>query len=283
MQKFLMTTAIILPLALTPAFAQDTAPAADPAAPAADPGADAAAAEAEAAAAEEEALKAQVAESGKVVQEQASNELRLDWVTDATVTSPDGSDIGSINDLIVDGESGQMIAAIIGVGGFLGIGQKQIAVPWEQLTVNADAREITSDLTKEEANVAPAYVFREQAPAPDAGADGGTAGDPAAVPADPGAVSEEPAADPAAGDTMDAPADDTTMEAPADDAATDAPADDATAPDDAAAPDDGAMEEPAADDAAAPADDMESDSAMPETDPMDDAAPAEGEETPATN
>lgn len=274
MQKFLMTTAIILPLAMTPVFAQDTAPAADPAA-------DAAAAEAEAAAAAEEALKAEVADSGKVKQEQAANELRLDWVTDTTVTSPDGADIGSINDLIVDGESGQMIAAVIGVGGFLGIGQKQIAVPWEQLTVNADAQEITSDLTKEEADVAPAYVFREQAPAPDAAADGGMAADPAAdpaaVPADPGAMPEEPAMDPAA----EAPATDT-MEAPADDAAT-TPADPAAeAPaDGAAAPEDGAMDAPA-DDSAAPAEDMGSDSSMPETDPMDDAAPAE-DEAPAVN
>ncbi|RNF33485.1 PRC-barrel domain containing protein [Paracoccus methylarcula] len=133
--------------------------------------------------------------------------------------APDGSSIGSINDLILDGETGEMIAAVIGVGGFLGIGEKQIAVPWEQLTINADAQEVTSDLTKEEADVAPAYVFRERAAAP-----GAPAGD-AMAPAD---------------DTM-APADDTM--APADD--TMAPADDTTAPadDPAAAPAEG--EEPA--------------------------------------
>ena len=253
MKKLLITTAFVLPFAFAPAFAQDAEPAP------VDPAADAAAAEAEAAAAAEEALKAEVAESGKVVQEQAGNELRLDWVTSGNVSAPDGTAIGKINDLIVDGETGQMIAAVIGVGGFLGIGEKQIAVPWEQLTVNTDAQEITTDLTKEEADVAPAYVFREQSPAPGSEA-----------PADPMA---NPAADP-----MPDPAADPAAEAPADDSM--APADDAMAPvegeeapaDDAMAPVEG--EEASADDAMAP---VEGEDA-----PADDAmAPVEGEDAPA--
>lgn len=239
MHKLLLTTAVLLPFALTPAFAQDAAttpedpaaetmpaettpaetmpadaatdPAADPAA--AEPAADEAAAdaEAEAAAAAEEALKAEVAASGKVAQEQAANEIRLDWVTEGNVTAPDGTAIGSINDLILDGETGQMKAAIIGVGGFLGIGTKQIAVPWDKLMINYDAQEITSDLTKEEAEAAPAYVFREQEPAP-----GLATADPAAAPADPAAAPADPAAAPA--DPATAPAEEmpaTETEAPA--------------------------------------------------------------------
>ena len=127
-----------------------------------------------------------MAASDKIAREQAANELRLEWITDATVTAPDGTSIGSINDLIVDGESGSMIAAIVGVGGFLGIGAKQIAVPFDQLTINFDAQEVTSDLTKEEADAAPEYVFRDRDPGPepvgDAGGMGGDDGmaDPAA-------------------------------------------------------------------------------------------------------
>ena len=108
----------------------------------------------------------------KVVQEQAANELRLDWVTGATVTSPDGETIGKVSDLIMDRDSGQMVAAVIGVGGFLGIGEKKIAVPWARLTVDYDANQITSDLSRAEADAAPEYVFREREamPAPvDAG------------------------------------------------------------------------------------------------------------------
>ncbi|SET57446.1 PRC-barrel domain-containing protein [Paracoccus homiensis] len=220
MRKLLLTTAFALPLSMTAAYAQDTA--ADPAATAADESSaqmdstampEAGAEEttdADAAAAEQEAMAQEVAASGKVAQQQAANELRLDWITDATVTSPDGEGIGDINDLIVDGESGSMIAAVIGVGGFLGIGEKQIAVPWETLTVNYDAQEITSELTKDEADAAPEYVFRDQESAPaaegemaPAAGDDAMATDPMAPAAgDPMAPAEGDAMAPAEGDAM---------------------------------------------------------------------------------
>ena len=180
MRKFMLSTAMVLPLMLGQAFAQDTATTPAPADPATNTtttmGADTApaaevpdSANTEAAAdAADAADPAQIAASGKVDQQQAENELRIDWITDATVTSPDGNAIGEINDVIVDAEAGTMKAAVIGVGGFLGIGEKQIAVPWDQLEINYDAQQITSDLTQEEAEAAPEYVFREQEAAPDA-------------------------------------------------------------------------------------------------------------------
>jgi sporulation protein YlmC with PRC-barrel domain len=212
MRKLLLTTVFVLPLSVVPALAQDattptpvdpatdatTAPMGTEATPATDPAAtpaDPAAVDAAAEDAEKAAMEAEVAASGKIAQQQAANELRLDWITDATVTAPDGTNIGDINDLIVDGESGQMIAAIIGVGGFLGIGEKQIAVPWDQLTVNYDAEEINSDLTKEEADAASEYVFREREAAPGAAVDMAPAADPAMAPAaDPAMAPADPAA-----------------------------------------------------------------------------------------
>lgn len=178
------------------ATADAAAETADAAADAADNAAETAADAADAAAAESPeaaaaaALEAEMATSDKIAREQAMNELRIDWVTGANVTSPTGDAIGSVRDVIVDAQSGQIIAAIIGVGGFLGIGEKQIAVPWDQLTINYDAQEITTGLTKDEAKAAPEYVFREReaAPAPM------PAADPAAAPADPAAVPADPAA-----------------------------------------------------------------------------------------
>jgi len=45
--------------------------------------------------------------------------------------------LGSIDDLLVD-KSGQIKAAVIGVGGFLGIGDHQVAVPFSQLQWASD-------------------------------------------------------------------------------------------------------------------------------------------------
>ncbi|WP_165455713.1 PRC-barrel domain-containing protein [Paracoccus subflavus] len=184
MRNLMLSTAIMLPLMMVPALGQDTTtpPAADattaPAgtttdtmetpmgtdtAPAADPAMNA---EADMDADAEDAEAAAVAASGKVEQQQAEDEQRIDWITGTTVMSPDGETIGDINDVIIDMDEGTLKAAVIGVGGFLGIGEKRIAVPWDQLTFDYDAQQITSDLSREEADAAPEYVFRAQADAP---------------------------------------------------------------------------------------------------------------------
>jgi hypothetical protein len=48
------------------------------------------------------------------------------------VVSANNESIGDINDVIVD-RNGQAIAAVVGVGGFLGIGEKDVAVPFKSL------------------------------------------------------------------------------------------------------------------------------------------------------
>lgn len=97
-----------------------------------------------------------------IVRQQEPGELRVDWITDSSVRSTEGETIGDVDDLILDRDSGQLTAAILGVGGFLGIGEKKIAVSWNELQIDYDANEITMQLTREEAEAAPEYVFRDQ-------------------------------------------------------------------------------------------------------------------------
>jgi hypothetical protein len=70
--------------------------------------------------------------------------------------------IGRIVDVIVD-RSGQVRAAVIDFGGFLGIGNRKIAVDWDALdfTANDDKREIvTLGLTRDQLKAAPEYKDR---------------------------------------------------------------------------------------------------------------------------
>lgn len=120
-----------------------------------------------------------------LAQQQGPNELRGDWIIGASVTSPDDETVGSIVDVILDPEQGDVTAAILSVGGFLGIGAKDIAVNWDQLEIDYDGQEITIALTRAEADAAPEYEFREQEelPAPPMATDGmGTGTAPAANP-----------------------------------------------------------------------------------------------------
>jgi sporulation protein YlmC with PRC-barrel domain len=66
--------------------------------------------------------------------------------------------IGQIEDILVTLDHATVTAVILSVGGFLGIGDKLVAVPVKQIRVGPEARFIT-DLTKEQLVNAPAFDF----------------------------------------------------------------------------------------------------------------------------
>ena len=74
------------------------------------------------------------------------------------VADPDGKEIGRLVDILVD-EQGQPQAAVIDFGGFLGVGNRKIAVHWNVLHfAPADAQHpITLDLTQDQIKDAPEY------------------------------------------------------------------------------------------------------------------------------
>jgi sporulation protein YlmC with PRC-barrel domain len=80
------------------------------------------------------------------------------------VTNHAGENIGDINDLLFD-KSGTISTVVIGVGGFLGIGEKDVAVPFNSLSVTADAngkRVVTASLSKERLMSAPEFKATEK-------------------------------------------------------------------------------------------------------------------------
>jgi len=66
--------------------------------------------------------------------------------------------IGQIEDVLVDLDHAAVTAVILSVGGFLGLGDKLVAVPVSQIKVGSEAK-FTTDLTKEQLTSAPAFVF----------------------------------------------------------------------------------------------------------------------------
>ncbi len=68
--------------------------------------------------------------------------------------------IGDVNDMLLD-NSGKINAVIVGVGGFLGVGEKNVAVPFSLLKV-ADkdgSRYLVLEANKEALQSAPGYVY----------------------------------------------------------------------------------------------------------------------------
>jgi sporulation protein YlmC with PRC-barrel domain len=66
--------------------------------------------------------------------------------------------IGQIEDVLVDLEHATVAAVILSVGGFLGLGDKLVAVPVNQIKVGSEAK-FTTDLTKDQLASAPAFDF----------------------------------------------------------------------------------------------------------------------------
>jgi hypothetical protein len=76
-----------------------------------------------------------------------------------TVQGADGKDMGRIVDIVVD-PVGQVRAAIIDFGGFLGVGSRKIAVSWGALHFAGAVKKgdnIELDLTRDQLKAAPEY------------------------------------------------------------------------------------------------------------------------------
>jgi uncharacterized protein YjeT (DUF2065 family) len=81
--------------------------------------------------------------------------------TNQDVYNAAGENLGTIRDLLI-GPDGKAAAAVINVGRFLGIGDKEIAVPFAALRVErqGDSRRIVIDAMKEGVQAAPTFARR---------------------------------------------------------------------------------------------------------------------------
>jgi len=69
---------------------------------------------------------------GKFITEQNQSEFRASKFVGLNVHGSNNEKIGDINEILID-RSGNAKAVVIGVGGFLGIGEKNVAVPFSSL------------------------------------------------------------------------------------------------------------------------------------------------------
>jgi hypothetical protein len=86
---------------------------------------------------------------------------QLESILGVEALSSTGDDMGRIVDIIVD-RSGEVKAAIIDFGGFLGVGSRKIAVDWRSLHFDPKkAGAVVVNLTKDQLRVAPVYKAAE--------------------------------------------------------------------------------------------------------------------------
>jgi sporulation protein YlmC with PRC-barrel domain len=163
MLKTLSLSAAFAALMATGALAQDTTTPAQPATPT-PPAATAPAPDSVTATTTTTTTKM---ESVSFKSSMAQNEVLASKLRGMKVRNSAGENLGDINDLVLD-ETGKATVAIVGVGGFLGLGEKNVGVPFSALAF-ADANDGTRvarlDVNKEALTGAPAFVFKENSAA----------------------------------------------------------------------------------------------------------------------
>jgi len=80
-----------------------------------------------------------------------------DKVEGTNVYGPDGSQIGEIERLMIDKQSGQVSYAVLSFGGFLGIGDEHYPLPWQSLKYDTELGGYRSSVSKAQLEGAPKY------------------------------------------------------------------------------------------------------------------------------
>ena len=96
----------------------------------------------------------------------AAGEMSGNALIGATVRNENREAVGKIEDVYVD-SSGGIKTVVVSVGGFLGVGAKDVAVKWSDLKFSRDDRSIVimTSWTKESLKAMPDYKYERRQPA----------------------------------------------------------------------------------------------------------------------
>ncbi len=107
----------------------------------------------------------------KFVSNVGANQMVVSKLMGTAVNNPAGEKLGDINDVVIDAQ-GKPNVIVIGVGGFLGIGEKNVGVPFDALTFSmkpdSNTRVALLDATKDSLKAAPTFIYPENPATPPA-------------------------------------------------------------------------------------------------------------------
>jgi hypothetical protein len=78
-------------------------------------------------------------------------------VIGSKVVNQQNEDLGKIEDIVLDADAGRIAYAVLSFGGFLGLGDKYFAIPWEAFSFNPSDRYFVLNLDKRLLENAPGF------------------------------------------------------------------------------------------------------------------------------
>ena len=76
------------------------------------------------------------------------NEVSTNEIVGQTLYGSEGEEIGEVSNVVMS-QSSKQAAAVVGVGGFLGIGEREVTIPLDQIRRGQDNR-LTTSMTKDQ-------------------------------------------------------------------------------------------------------------------------------------
>lgn len=83
-------------------------------------------------------------------------EMNLATLIGSDVKNPQGQTIGEVENVLLD-RSGKVDMVVITVGGFMGLGGRDVALKWDEITVNDGGRDVMVDMTEMQLKQMPEY------------------------------------------------------------------------------------------------------------------------------
>ena len=83
--------------------------------------------------------------------------MGADTLVGNDVYNPKGEKLGDIKEVMLDMRSGRVAYAVLSFGGFLGMGEKLFAVPWNALTLDTATKSFKLNVDKDRLATAPGF------------------------------------------------------------------------------------------------------------------------------
>jgi sporulation protein YlmC with PRC-barrel domain len=83
--------------------------------------------------------------------------LRSKTLFEYRVKSPHGEDLGKIEEVMIAMEMGRVAYAVLSFGGFLGLGNKWVPVPWDAVVLRPDEKVLLLNIEKDKLQKAPNF------------------------------------------------------------------------------------------------------------------------------
>lgn len=78
-------------------------------------------------------------------------------VIGSKVINQQNEDLGKIEDIVIDADAGRITYAVLSFGGFLGMGDKYFAIPWQALRFSLSDRHALLNVNKQVLENAPGF------------------------------------------------------------------------------------------------------------------------------